>query len=159
MPCWHCILDCYVCPLLNELHDVEKRLYDNGKLYEDVHDIYDMQYWRKRDKEAKQRRFDRIDRVVKAWGSPADTIGKQLATNKGLIEAASKYIGTEPGKAIYDVFLKIVPMHLAIAPPRGQGPDKTTYIDEKFTKFCECNKGTPDVCCGPNVGELSLRDA
>src|SRR5438874_6817439 len=28
VPCWRCILDCYVCPLLNELHYAEKWLYD-----------------------------------------------------------------------------------------------------------------------------------
>lgn len=28
--CWPCVLECYVCPLLNQLHDAEKRLYDDG---------------------------------------------------------------------------------------------------------------------------------
>ena len=44
VPCWKCILDCFVCPLLNSLHDAEKRLYDDGQLYTEAHDLYDRQY-------------------------------------------------------------------------------------------------------------------
>lgn len=162
--CWRCILDCYVCPLLNDLHYAEKWLYDDGKLYAEAHNLYDLQYWHSRDKAAKKRRFDRIDNVMKAWGSPTDandwvspaeTIGKALNTNRGLIEDAGKVLGTEPGKAIYDVFLRLVPLHLAIAPPAGS--DWVTKIDKRYTEFCECNQGAPDACCGPDVGELSLR--
>lgn len=162
--CWHCILDCYVCPLLNDLHQAEKWLSGDGQPYTEVHNLYDLQYWCQRDLDAKKRRLGRIEAVMKAWGfpadpkdwaSPADTIDKALTANKGLVDSASKVIGTEPGKAIYDVFLRLVPMHLAIAPPATSGT--TTKIDEKFTTFCECNTGTPDDCCGPDVGELSLR--
>lgn len=156
VPCWRCILDCYVCPLLNELHYAEKWLYDDGQLYTNVHDLYDLQYWHQRDKAAKQRRFDRITSVMAAWGNPAKTIGEKLTSNKALTETASKVIGTEPGKAIYDVFLVLVPLHLAIAPP-ATSPEWTTKIDKKYTEFCECNEGTPDACCGPDVGEWSLR--
>jgi hypothetical protein len=155
VPCWRCIIDCYVCPLLNDLHYAEKWLYDDGKLYTDVHDLYDLQYWHTRDRAAKQRRFNRVDSVLKAWQDPAATIDKALATNKALIDSAGKLIGTEAGKAIYDVFLRLVPLHLAIAPPAGH--DTTTKIDEKFTRFCGCDTGTPDDCCGPDVGEWSLR--
>lgn len=155
VPCWRCIIDCYVCPLLNDLHYAEKWLYDDGTLYTNVHDLYDLQYWYTRDKGAKQRRFNRIDGVLKAWQDPATTIDKVLTSDKALIEAAGKLIGTEAGKAIYDVFLRLVPLHLAIAPPADV--DTTTKIDEKFTKFCECDQGTPDYCCGPDAGEWSLR--
>ncbi len=155
VPCWRCILDCYVCPLLNDLHYAEKVLYDDGKLYTTLNDIQDLEYWLTRDKAAKQRTFNRIDSVMKAWSAPADTIQKALAANKTAIELASSSIGTEPGKSIYSVFLQIIPLHLAIAPPAGS--HWTTKIDENFTKFCECDKGTPDYCCGPDVGELSLR--
>jgi len=156
VPCWDCILECYVCPLLNELHYAEKWLYNDGTLYTEVHDLYDLQYWHQRDKAAKQRRFDRIDSVMKAWSNPAKTIGDALGVNKGLTDGASKVIGTEPGKAIYDVFLRLVPMHLAIAPP-ATSETTTTKIDKKYTEFCECNQGKPDYCCGPDTGEWSLR--
>jgi hypothetical protein len=163
VPCWRCIIDCYICPLLNDLHYAEKWLYDDGKVYTDVHNLYDLQHWCKQDLGTKQRRFNRIDSVLKVWLSangaspkdPVSIIEKALLANKALIEATNKIIGTEGGKAIYDVFLKLVPLHLAIAPPAG--PDTTTRIDEKFTKFCDCDKGTPDDCCGPDVGEWSLR--
>jgi hypothetical protein len=155
VPCWRCILDCYVCPLLNELHYAEKWLYD-GEPYTEVHNLYDLQYWRQRDLAAKKRRFDRIDSVMKAWGSPKETIEGALGKNSKLIEGASSLIGSQPGKAIYDVFFQLVPLHLAIAPP-AVDPGTTTKIDKKYTEFCECSKGTPDDCCGPDVGEWSLR--
>lgn len=154
-PCWRCILDCHICPLLYELYYAEKKLYDDGKLYSDVHDLYDLQYWHKRDRDAKERRFNRIKSVIAAWEKPAQTIEKALNDNKALIDAISKLIGSEPGKAIYDVFFRLVPLHLAIAPPKG--PDTTTRIDKKFTQFCDCHEWPPDDCCGPNVGEWSLR--
>jgi hypothetical protein len=153
--CWRCILDCYVCPLLNELHYAEKRLYDDGQLYTEVHDLYDLEYWHTRDKAAKQRRVDRIEKVMKAWANPATTIQSAITANHTLINEVGPLIGSKPGEAINKMFLRLVPMHLAIAPPDGSKWE--TRIDKRFTEFCECSKGTPDVCCGPDVGELSLR--
>jgi len=155
VPCWKCVLECYVCPILNEMHMAEQWLYDAGKLPTQVFTLYDLQYWRSRDKLAKQKVATRIENILKAWQDPAGTIEKHLAANKTLAEAASKLIGTEPGKALYDVFFRLVPLHLAIAPPAGD--DTTTMIDKKFTIFCECDKGTPVHCCGLDVGEWSLR--
>jgi hypothetical protein len=120
-----------------------------------VYDLYDLQYWHTRDKAAKERRFNRIKSVLTAWETPAKTIEKALNDNRALIEAACKAICNEPGKAIYDVFLRLVPMHLAIAPPEESNWE--TKIDKRYTEFCECNKGKPDYCCGPDVGEWSLR--
>ncbi|MEK6261460.1 MAG: hypothetical protein AABP62_22910 [Planctomycetota bacterium] len=156
--CWKCIVECHVCPLLNELHYAEKRLYDDDQLYTEVHDLYDKQYWLTRYTAVKRRVVDRISSVMKAWENPADTIGKTLIANKSLIESVGKVIGTEPGKAIYDVFLRLVPMHLAIAPPATT--TTRTNIDKMYTEFCKCSEDgvdKPDDCCGPNVGELSLR--
>ncbi len=156
VPCWHCILDCYVCPLLYEVYSAEKWLYDDWAQYSDVHSLYDLQYWLQRDKVAKQRRFDRIKSVLSAWSAPAATIKAALDANRGLRDSALKVLGTEPGKAIYDVFFKLVPMHLAIAAP-ATNADTTTRIGEEFTKFCGFTKGKADDCCGPDVGEWSLR--
>jgi hypothetical protein len=155
VPCWRCILECYVCPLLNELHYAEERLY-YGEPYTEVHNLYDLQYWLQRDVDAKKRRFDRIDRVMRAWGSPKENIEAALGRNKKLIDDVGKLIGSQPVKVIYDVFFQLVPMHLAIAPP-AVDPRTTTRIDKKYTEFCECDKGAPDDCCGPDVGEWSLR--
>jgi hypothetical protein len=54
------------------------------------------------------------------------------------------------------VFLRLVPLHLAIAPP-ATTDETTTKIDKNFTTFCEGDEGTPDNCCGPDVGAWSLR--
>ena len=74
-------------------------------------------YWLSRDKDAKERRFNRIQAVLAAWASPAKTIDAMLSSNQALIDAASKLVGTNPAAAVYDVFLKLVPLDLAIAPP------------------------------------------
>ena len=156
VPCWRCILDCYVCPLLNELYYAEKSLYDDGRLYGHLHDLNDKQYWYTRDVSAKKRRFDRISAVLQAWSDPAKTISDALNNNRKLTDEASKAIGAEPGKAIFDVFLRLIPVHLAIAPP-AESPENTTHIDEAYTKFCDCQKGCPDTACGPDVGERAFR--
>jgi hypothetical protein len=153
VPCWRCIIECHVCPLINELHYAEVWLYGDGTLYDKVHNLNDLLYWHTRDKEAKERRFLRIQKVLAAWEKPAQTIEKNLNDNKTLIETAGKFIGTEPGKAIYDVFFKILPIHLAIAPPKGS--KWITKIDKGYTDFCKCDEGKPDDCCGPDVGEWS----
>ena len=155
VPCWPCILDCHVCPLLNELHYAEKRLYDDGHLYTDVYDLFDLRYWRTRDLAAKKRTLDRITGILAAWEKPVTTISEALKANKALHDAANTVIGTEPGKAIYDVFLRLVPLHLAIAPPASK--DTTTKIDKKYKKLCGCDDREPEWCCGINVAERSLR--
>lgn len=152
--CWTCILDCHVCPLLNELHYAEKWLNDDGQLYTEVHDLYDLEYWHTRDLAAKKRTLDRLTGILGAWENPVKTIGDALKANKVLHDAANAVIGTEPGKAIYDVFLRLVPMHLAIAPPAEH---VKTKIDKKYTKFCECDDQPAQWCCGINVAERSLR--
>jgi len=154
VPCWRCILDCHVCPLLNELHYAEKWLNDDGKFYTEVHDLYDLQYWSTRNRTAKERTLNRMKGILAAWEKPVATIDTRLKENKTLHDAASGVIGTEPGKAIYDVFLRLIPMHLAIAPPASV--HKTT-IDKKYTKFCECDDRVSEYCCGRNVSELSFR--
>ncbi len=155
VPCWRCIIDCYICPLLNELHYVEQWLYGDGTLPSEVHNKYDLQYWRVRDKDQKERRYLRIKAVLAAWEKPAQTIEKALGDNKAAIEAALKALSTDAGKVVYDVFFRIIPLHLAIAPPKGSGVE--TAIDQQYTEFCACDTGTPDDCCGPDVGETSLR--
>jgi hypothetical protein len=168
VPCWSCILDCYLCPLLNDLLYAKQYLYNDGKLCTDVHDLYDMQYWHQRNKAAKQRTFDRIAGVIAAWSDPAKTIEATLNANKALIDSAGKVIGQTAGQALYDVFVLLVQRHLLIAPP---ATDATTKIDKKYTEYCmcekgekgeaddccTCDKGEADDCCGPDVGEWSLR--
>ena len=155
VPCWRRVIDCYVCPLLNEMHYAEQWLYGDGKLPSDVHNLHDLQYWYARDRDAKERRFLRIKNVLAAWEKPAQTIEKILNDNKAAITAAGASLGSEAGKVVYDVFLRLVPLHLAIAPPKGSA--WTTKIGKEYTEFCGCDVGSPDDCCGPDVGEGSLR--
>lgn len=155
LPCWKCVIECHICPLLNDLHYAEQWLRGDGTQYTDVHNLYDLLYWLSRDKDAKERRFTRIQGVLAAWANPAKTIEATLNANQALIDSASKLVGTNPGGAVYDVFLKLVPLDLAIAPPAGS--KWTTHISKEFTEFCACDEGKPDDCCGPDVGEPSLR--
>lgn len=155
VPCWRCVIECYVCPLLNDLHDSEVLLY-GGTPYSNVSNLYDLRYWYERDLDFKQRRLDRIKRVLDAWGDPAKTIAAKLADNQTLYNTIGNALGSDATKAVYDLFLRLIPMHLAIAPPST--PDTKTKIDEQYTVFCECdNEGDHDACCGPDMGPWTFR--
>lgn len=153
VPCWRCIVECYVCPLLNDLHDAEQRLYGTGALYKEVYSLHDLRYWHERDHDAKQKTFQRVKSVLAVWEKPVQAIEKNLTDNAKLIVDVSKALGTDASKVVYDVFMKLVPMHLATAPPRVGPSPKKTGIDKKYTKFCGCDTGEPDDCCGPDVGK------
>jgi hypothetical protein len=160
VPCWRCVIDCHVCPLLNALHEADAWLYGDGDLYgtlyTEVHNLYDQQYWLTRDLEAKTTRLSRIQAVLGVWDKPSQAIEKILNDNKSAIEAAGKALGSAAGRVVFDVFVKIGPLHLAIAPPADSG--YTTGIAKEYTEFCtDCDKGDPDNCCGPDVGRLSFR--
>jgi hypothetical protein len=153
--CWRCLIECYVCPLLNKLHYAEQWLYGDGTLYTDAKNWYDLQYWYSRDKDAKERAFNQIKDVLKAWEKPAATIEATLKQNRALLDALDKSPSSDKNKVVYDLFLKLIPLHLAIAPPSGS--KWPTKIGKEYTEFCGCDTGTPDDCCGPDVGVLSLR--
>lgn len=105
--------------------------------------------------DAKQRTFDRIKSVLAVWEKPSQAIEKALADNAKLIADTGKFLAPDAAKLVYDLFLRLVPMHLAIAPPKGSGI--TTAIGKEYTTFCECDEGKPDDSCGPDVGEASVR--
>ena len=120
VPCWHCVIECYVCPLLNELHYAEQWLYGDGTLPTDVHNLYDLQYWHTRDKDAKERAFNRIKAVLTRGRSRPRRSTRRSPTNKTLHRRRStSRSAPKPARSVYDVFLKLIPMHLAIAPPSG----------------------------------------
>lgn len=159
VPCWECIIECYVCPIIEELHNLDLWLNRKSTLFDGrttLDNLYDLQYWRVRDKALTDARLARIKAVLDAWDKPASKIEAILANDQTLIDSCNKALGTAPGSVIYDVFLTLVPMHLAVAPPTTSG--KITKIDQRYTKFCDCDKGDPEVCCGPDTGVPSLRE-
>lgn len=156
VPCWHCLIECYVCPILNALHYNEQRLSGKETLPAAVNNLYEYQYWLKRDAAAKDATVASITRVMDAWASPVATVDGVLNANSALLASCSQNLGTTPGAVVFDVFLNLIPMHLAIAPP-ADDPATTTGIDKSYTVFCGCDVGKPDDCCGPDTGVLSLR--
>ncbi len=155
VPCWRCLIECFVCPLLEEIRVREVRLYGDGTLIKEVKSLYDLRYWHDRNLDSAKRRYERIKAVLSAWQKPAQTIEKAIADCRAMILDAGKLLAPDAAKVVYDVFLKLVPLHLAIAPPASTG--NVTRIAKEYTTFCECDVGTPDDCCGPDVGVPTLR--
>jgi len=155
VPCWRCLIECFVCPLLEEVRVREVKLYGEGKLIAEVRTLHDLRYWHDRNLDAARRRYERIKAVLTAWQKPAQAIEKAIADCRALIADAGKLLAPDAAKVVYDVFLKLVPLHLAIAPPAS--PETGTRIGKEFTVFCECDVGVPDDCCGPDVGVPTLR--
>jgi hypothetical protein len=156
VPCWRCVIECHVCPLLYEFMYAEERLFSGLTPPAKVRNLQELLFWQTQDKEAKDRTFLRIKGVLAAWEKPAQTIEKALADDAKLITDVCKSLCAEPAKAIFDLFLRLIPLHLAVAPPASK---VRTKIASEYTKFCECDaQGEPDDCCGPNVGRLSLRN-
>lgn len=157
VPCWWCLIECFICPLLYEIRYREQKLYGDDKLYTDVYSLYDLRYWHERNFDNKKRVLDRIKAVLAAWESPAARIDKILQDNNKLLLDSGRLLAPDAAKVAYDVFLKLVPLHLAIAPPASTGI--VTSIDKQYTEFCKCGEDPEkDDCCGPNVGELTLRE-
>ena len=153
--CWRTQIECFVCPLLYDLRLDAERLTGDTWLYKDVYSLYDLQYWYQRDVAAKQATFDRIKSVLTAWEKPAGMIAQVLGDNAKLRKAIRDGLGApDAGKLIYDLFMRLVPMHLLIAPPAISGT--TTGVDRKYVDLCACDTGTPDDCCGPDTGVTSV---
>lgn len=153
--CWQCQTECQVCSLFNKVRDLSVRLNGTGKSYAEVDSLYDLQYWLQRDLARKQAAFDRVKKVLAAWENPAQAIEKVLNDNAELIRSAEQFLDPEAARLLYDVFIRLVPMHLAIAPPASVA---TTAIDKKYTALCGCD--TPenkDDCCGPAFEVPALR--
>lgn len=153
--CWRCIVECQICPMIYDIRAKEQMLYGNRRRYDEVHSLNDLLYWHDINRQEKMERLTRIKSVLSAWEKPAATIEKVLADNAKLLAECGRMLAPDAGKLVYDVFLKLVPMHLAIAPPASSG--KVTRIAREFIAFCECDTGDPDDCCGPDVGIPTLR--
>jgi hypothetical protein len=147
VPCWECLLECRLCPQLAEIRNLEDRLSDK------VYSLLDLQFWHQRNVAQMEARVKRIKDVLAAWEKPSTTLGDALEKNGKLLTDLPALLATDAAKAIFDIFMTLVPRHMAIRPR-----DATTTIKDKFINICCCPKGTPDDCCGPDVGILTLRE-
>jgi hypothetical protein len=155
IPCWYCVVECEICPLLHYVRDKERALYGTGARYTSVDSLKDLQYWWTREQDARKAAFDRVAAVMSAWEKPATTLDKILTDNATFLQNAGNILGSATATLLWDLFFKVIPMHLAMAPPADV---RTTGIERKYTDLCPCDDGgEPDDCCGPNVGVLSLR--
>jgi hypothetical protein len=152
--CWECLLECRLCPQLNEIRKLEDRLNGTGPLTDKVYSLFDLQFWHQRNVTQMKARVDRIKAVLAAWEKPSDTLGDVLDKNGKLVADLPAVLASDPAKAIYDLFMTLIPRHWTIRPRGGA----TSLINEKFIKVCKCDDGTPDTCCGPDVGIVSLRE-
>jgi hypothetical protein len=154
VPCWWCLLECRLCSELNAIRALERQVNGTGELTTEVFSLIDLEFWQTRNVASMQARVDRIKSVLAAWEKPSQTLGDALDKNAKLIEDTQKIIATDSAKAIFDVFMRLLPMHWAIRPRGGTVVSK---IDAKFIDICKCDDGEPDDCCGPDVGVMSLR--
>lgn len=193
--CWQCLLECRLCRQLVEIRRKEDLLYGapgadpagTGPLTTQVYSLYDQHAWHERNVAQMKRRLQRITAVMAAWEKPAATLAEVLEKNGNLIKEIQNLISTDPAKALYDVFMTLIPTHWAIR-PRGPdvGGECETAIDSEYIRICDCPRpdkpaaaqgggdgacdgeddgdgkcrcddGLPDDCCGPDVGIQSLR--
>lgn len=153
-PCWRCQVECQVCSLFNKVRDLELLLKGRpDQRYDKAYSLYDQRYWQERDLALKQSAFDRVKRVLTVWEKPAADIEAVLNDNQKLM-AGIKELASDSAKGLYDVFIRLVPMHLSIAPPASTA---VTVIDKKYTELCTCGEQDPDDCCGPDVGPQTVR--
>jgi hypothetical protein len=165
VPCWECLLECRLCPQLTEIRRLEDLLNGTGELTTQVFSLLDLQYWHQRNVANMQGRVDRIKNVLAAWKDPSAALGTALEADAKLIEDTQKIIATDSAKAVYDIFMTLIPRHWAIRPRDGDAAH-ASKIDMRFVHICECSEGNkdcacddgdPDDCCGPDVGILTLR--
>ena len=153
-PCWLCQVECQVCSLFNKVRDLELLLKGRAdQRYDKVYSLYDKRYWQERDLELKQAAFDRVKKVLTVWEKPAADIETVLNENQKLM-ASVKELASDSAKGLYDVFIRLLPLHLSIAPPASTA---VTVIDKKYTELCRCGEAEPDDCCGPDVGAQTVR--
>ncbi|NHZ64602.1 hypothetical protein [Massilia genomosp. 1] len=153
-PCWRCQVECQVCSLFNKVRSLELLLKGRpDQRYDKAYCLYDQRYWQERDLALKQAAFDRVKRVLTVWEKPGADIEAVLNENLKLM-AGVKELASDSAKGLYDVFIRLLPLHLAIAPPASTA---VTVIDKKYTELCTCGAQDPDDCCGPDVGPQSVR--
>lgn len=150
--CWWCVIECEICPLLYQIREIETKL-DGAPDSQPsaAASLRDLEYWHQRNVHWRRVVSERIKAVLDAWKDPAKSIEEALLANETSLATIR---GLEPRKQILEVFLRLVPLHLAIAPRPLE-----TAIDAKYIDLClDCDEGETDDCCGPDVGIRSARN-
>lgn len=146
--CWECLLECRLCKQLAEIRKLETCLNGppgetaagTGPLTTDVYSLYDLYGWHLRNVAQMEARMKRITGVLAAWEKPSSMLGEVLDKNADLIKETQNLIASDPAKAMYDVFMTLVPQHWAIRPRGpGVGAEGQSCIDvERFVRICDC---------------------
>lgn len=154
--CWRCLLECRLCELLYDIRSLERQLHGTGVFHDKVDTLQELAQWHERNLAERQAVFDRIKAILSAWEDTVKNLEDALERNKALIEAIKSMISSEPAAAIYALFVKLIPTHVAIQ-PRDKDGKPTTTIDPMYIDLCDCDEDEVDDCCGPNTGLLSVR--
>lgn len=154
--CWKCLLECRLCTLLYDIRVLERRLHGTGTYHETVDTLEEMAQWHGRNRAERQAVLDRIAALLAAWQDPVKNIEDALERDRALIDAIKPMIAADPAGAVYALFVKLIPTHVAIQ-PRGPDGKGRTSIDPDFIHICDCDTPDVDDCCGPDTGERSVR--
>ncbi|SDJ22368.1 hypothetical protein SAMN04487926_13819 [Paraburkholderia steynii] len=167
--CWECLLECRLCKQLGQIRVLDERLNGptgwrldqggkkvagpqiTGPLTNQVYSLFDLQAWHQRNVTQLEARLKRIKDVLAAWEKPSDRLGEVLELNNQLIIDTQAVIASDPAKAVYDVFMTLLPRHWAIR-PRDEGPKNEwkSSIKTMYITICEEHKDSkdPEPDCG-----------
>jgi hypothetical protein len=156
VPCWECLLECRLCKQLGHIRVLEETLDGptgwrldsdgnkvadpqiTGPLTNEVYSLFDLQAWHQRNVTQLDARLTRIKGVLAAWEKPSDTLGEVLEQNNQLIIDTQAVIASDPAKAVYDVFMTLLPKHLAIRPrDEGKNGEWATAIPLMYRTSCD----------------------
>jgi hypothetical protein len=160
LPCWWCVIECEICPLVNAIHGLELDLSGEYRLAGETAPApeakppcmkgrYDLRYWWWREKIRRQALFDHVANVMKSWETPFKTIDGILKANGEIIKTITGALNIdqkkEVGKYLFDL-VRLVRQHMAIAPPAAQ---MSTGIEKRYVEVCCCDT-SPELhsCCG-----------
>ncbi|MFL9977632.1 hypothetical protein [Paraburkholderia graminis] len=178
LPCWWCVIECEICPLVNEIHGLELELSGEYLLPNETapapaaatttaagttatcfKSIYDQRYWWWREKIRRQALFDHVANVMKSWEAPVKTIDGILKANSEIIKTITSALNIdqkkEIGKYLFEL-VRLVRQHMAIAPPASVVP---TSIEKRYVELC-CWDQSPELhsCCGVVIRRPTVLD-
>ncbi|BCT91026.1 hypothetical protein LYSHEL_00500 [Lysobacter helvus] len=143
--CWSCLLECRLCPLLQDIRALERQLNGTGTFATTVDTLRERASWHERNRDERQAVVNRIKDVLAAWEDPAKTLEDTLTANKALIDTVRGMLSTDAPGALYALFVTLIPRHWAIR------PRSATSKVKDYVEICTCGEIPPDDCCGPDT--------